>query len=195
MAVKSICKIDGCGKTSVARNLCNQHYRKWQRNGDPLGGRRPYGDAAKWIENILRVETDECIVWPFGKSGCGYGEIWSPVERRMIGAHVVICERLHGPRPSAHHQVAHSCGRGHLSCVTPSHLRWATYSENQIERADHGTSNRGTRHRSAKLTEAEVRTIRAAKGTVRRVVLAERFGVTPGNISNIMTGRLWYWLE
>jgi len=35
MATQTICKVEGCGKTSRARGWCNTHYRRWKRNGDP----------------------------------------------------------------------------------------------------------------------------------------------------------------
>jgi len=30
------CCIDGCNKRRKARGMCNTHYEKWRRNGDPL---------------------------------------------------------------------------------------------------------------------------------------------------------------
>jgi 5-methylcytosine-specific restriction endonuclease McrA len=36
-----ICSIDDCGKSAVARGWCDAHYRRWQRNGDPLAVARP----------------------------------------------------------------------------------------------------------------------------------------------------------
>ena len=33
-----ICSIEDCAKTARARGLCINHYRRWQRHGDPLGG-------------------------------------------------------------------------------------------------------------------------------------------------------------
>lgn len=38
MAIKSICKIEGCGKPAVGRLMCSSHYQRWQRHGDPLAG-------------------------------------------------------------------------------------------------------------------------------------------------------------
>ncbi len=34
-----VCAIDGCGKPRANRGWCHAHYHRWQRHGDPLGGR------------------------------------------------------------------------------------------------------------------------------------------------------------
>lgn len=36
---KKTCKIVACQKRAVAQDLCDRHYRRWVRYGDPLGGR------------------------------------------------------------------------------------------------------------------------------------------------------------
>jgi hypothetical protein len=38
------CSVDGCKRESYARTFCRAHYARWQRNGDPMGGRPPPGD-------------------------------------------------------------------------------------------------------------------------------------------------------
>lgn len=37
------CVIDGCGSAPFGHGWCNAHYKRWQRHGDPLGGRRQPG--------------------------------------------------------------------------------------------------------------------------------------------------------
>jgi DNA-binding Xre family transcriptional regulator len=53
----------------------------------------------------------------------------------------------------------------------------------------HGNSQRGERMHMSKLTDDAVREIRAS--TLPRTELAERFGVTPSNISYIKRGKTW----
>jgi hypothetical protein len=48
---------------------------------------------------------------------------------------------------------------------------------------------RGERHWKAKITEADVRAIRASKGTTRD--LAKQFGIAASTISNIRAGVRW----
>ena len=38
MTAQKICEIDGCGKPVCKRRMCNAHYLRWYKTGDPLGG-------------------------------------------------------------------------------------------------------------------------------------------------------------
>lgn len=89
----------------------------------------------------------------------------------------------------------HSCGKGHEACVAPGHLIWKTRAENEADKLEHGTSNRGERHGRAKITEAEARTILSLKGEVHQGKLAARFGVSQPTIADIHAGRRWAWLS
>lgn len=68
----------------------------------------------------------------------------------------------------------------------PGNVRWANRSQqNKNTRAD----NAGTSNAHAKLTDDDVRYIRAS--TAKRSVLAEMFGLAPTYISSIRTGKHW----
>lgn len=73
-------------------------------------------------------------------------------------------------------------------------MRWKTPSENQMDRVAHGTSNRGERCGSARLTENDVRTIRI-RSDERVGVLAREYGVTHGTIIAIRKRKSWAWLD
>jgi hypothetical protein len=64
------------------------------------------------------------------------------------------------------------------------------------EAADHGTTTRGERHPTAKLTSGDVKEIRAllAHGH-SQVSIGRRFGVTDSCIWHIAHGTTWGWLE
>lgn len=40
---KPPCSVDGCENPMRARTWCTNHYQRWERHGDPLGGRVPPG--------------------------------------------------------------------------------------------------------------------------------------------------------
>lgn len=192
MANSRVCSIPDCGKAAKALGWCQGHYKRHRKYGDPLAGATPHGEPLKWLSEHMSCDIEECVMWPFGRGGDGYGRVYDAGSMRL--AHRVMCERVHGPSPSDIHEVAHTCGKGRSGCVNAAHLRWATPSENQSDRIDHGTHSRGDRNAMAKLTEDDVIAIRRRATTERQVDLAAAFGVGQTTISAIVTGQNWNWL-
>jgi hypothetical protein len=81
----------------------------------------------------------------------------------------------HGEPPTARHEAAHSCGKGHLGCVHPGHLSWKTRNENRADMVRHGMLPRGTIVSTNKLTEDQVREIRSRMGSETGMALAAEF--------------------
>lgn len=190
MADERVCSIPGCGKRHGAKGWCYKHYDIWRNHGDPLFPIKTRGHNVKFIEYAIQFDGEQCLLWPFSLSGDGYGTSW--VEGKVIRVHRYICQRSHGKPPSAKHEAAHGCGQ--RACCNPKHLRWATRSENQMDRAIHDTHRRGTRSHLNKLTENDVREIRQLRGHLSQREIAEMFGVSSGSISMIWSGRSWAWL-
>lgn len=189
------CTIDGCGRVHEARGWCKKHYNRWWRHGDPLKTLIPmtaYGEPATFLAKAISHHGDDCLKWPYSTAR-GYGRI--KIYGRQRYAHRLICEAVHGAPPTPEYECAHNCGRGHEGCVNPSHLRWATSKENHADKLIHDTHQRGERHGRAKLTEADVHTIRRQLGTgqTQRSV-AKDFGVHKRTISDILSGATWSWL-
>ncbi|TIU63891.1 MAG: hypothetical protein E5W25_23745 [Mesorhizobium sp.] len=189
MGISRICKVDGCGKPLHAHGYCGAHAHRFRRHGDPLGGDVPRGYVRQFFEEVvLPYDGDDCLIWPFSKDGHGYAMLGDQAVPRLI------CEEAHGPAPTPKHQAAHSCGHGHMACVTKGHLRWATRTENEADKLIHGTSNRGVRHGMAKLTEADVLVIRSLRGHFLQREIAEQFGIAVPTVSDIQRRKLWAWL-
>lgn len=136
-------------------------------------------------------ETDDCILWPHSRSKrTGHGQLW--FEGRLEQVHVLACIRHHGPRPSGmvacHLPLV--CHNG--ACFNGRHLMWDTPQANRDHMKLDGTNNEGERHPQAKLTEADVREIRAryAAGGLLQRELADEFGVTRRTIGDVCT-RTW----
>lgn len=193
------CSIDGCNRNAHwtakgAKGWCGAHYWRWRKNGAPMAGRTAVGSALKWIQEVaLSHDSDQCLIWPFGRSSRGYGQ--AHVDGRNEMAHRVVCEEAHGPAPSPEHEAAHSCGKGEDACVSPIHLRWATPSENQMDRVEHGTSNRGERHGLTYLTEPQVLSIKRMSKTMTPVEIQAETGIDRRRVSAIAKGSTWGWLE
>lgn len=194
MATNRICSIPDCGKKHHSRTYCKMHYTRWTKHGDPLETIIALnGEPERFYQDVvLAYDGDECLIWPYAKAN-GYGVLTRDGKTRR--AHRLVCEEINGPPPTPKHDAAHSCGKGHLACVTKGHLFWKTRAENQADRIRHGTSNRGERHGMAKLTEAEAREIRAIRSAETNTTIAARYGISHRTVSDIQTGKSWGWVE
>jgi hypothetical protein len=187
------CCVEDCALEAKCKGMCKKHYSRFVRTGSPLGSPK-YGAAKRFLaEVVLPYQGDDCLAWPFAKTKEGYGLVHVGKDNRLVSR--IACEDEHGPSPTNKHEAAHSCGNGHLGCVTRKHLRWATRAENRQDMIDHGRSTRGTKCAQSKLTESQVIEIRALRGTSAQRDIASRFGVDPSTISRIRTGDTWSWLE
>jgi hypothetical protein len=156
------------------------------------------GSVSKWIQNIALLHaSDECLLWPFARNKAGYGLL----KRGLVPgtapsglANRVICEKVHGPAPTKAHEAAHSCGQGGSGCCSPHHLRWATRTENETDKVEHGTSNRGERQWNSKLTRPQVELIKSLVGELTHQAIADRFGVGRRQITKIANGQRWAWI-
>lgn len=194
MADKPICSIHDCDKPAKTRGWCIMHYQRWLSHGDPLGGSPKNYDASHFYSNVvLTHDGDDCLIWPFARTARGYAQMWHDGRSRYV--HRRLCEEIHGPAPTISHQVAHSCGRGDKGCVSKHHLSWKTPLENSFDKLEHGTILRGSQMWASKLNEDDVRKIIALKGTMRQIDIAEMFGVTRANISQIHLGKIWAWVR
>lgn len=112
----------------------------------------------------------------------------------------LVCEAFNGPSPDPSFHAAHWDGKPANCC--PSNLRWATPSENENDKARHGTGKQGARHHNARLGEEEVKNIRAAHRALRRRAdgriwngeaksLADSYGISISHLVHIAYGRRW----
>jgi hypothetical protein len=121
--------------------------------------------------------------------------------RTTTTVNVMVCETFHGPRPGRKYQAAHWDGNPSNNVL--SNLRWATPSQNARDSIRHGTfgptrpERTGESHHLAVLTEELVREIRGAydgkHGAYTR--LAQRYGVHPDTIKQVVTRVTWKHVE
>lgn len=195
MATNSICSITDCGKPTKAKDLCVKHYSRLLRHGDPMKKIKPRGEAIKFLQEVvLPYKGDECLFWPYSKTG-REGSGWVSWNGKGSRVSRVVCEEINGHPPTKLHQAAHSCGNGHLACATPNHLRWATPKENSADMISHGTSPRGERQGSSKLVRKDVLEIRSLEGQLSADKIAEMFGVGISQIRRIQKRKHWAWLD
>lgn len=185
-----VCSIDGCTDRHDSHGLCKFHAARMRRHGDPHAGgprRVPRGTLLRYIHEVaLPYDGDDCLLWPFGLVPAGYGSVRKNAPTSL--AHSTVCWFKYGPRPSANHEAAHSCGV--RQCVNPKHLRWATISENALDKDSHGTLIKGEVHRWTKLSDQQVlEVISLGSSNLSHPKIAARFGVSRSLVSKILQGK------
>lgn len=138
---------------------------------------RPNGDDGCWI--FTGAGT---------RSGTGHGKLL--VGGKLTYAHRLSYEVHVGPIPDGM-VVRHRCDVP--QCVNPAHLHLGTQADNVADNVRRGRVARGEAVKSAKLTEAKVREIRAryVPYTVSCQTLANEYGVSLKVIEKIVKRRAW----
>jgi len=85
--------------------------------------------------------------------------------------------------------VLHKCDNP--ICVNPLHLFVGTHADNMRDMVSKGRERGavGTKNGGAKLTEQQVKEIRASSEIYK--VISEKYGISDSMISNIKLGRSW----
>lgn len=109
------CSVTGCeNRTRLIRTLCQLHYRRWRRHGNPL-----VAQSRTAFRSWHHVQiTDTCWLWTGPLTPSGYA---------ANVAHRGIYQRLIGPVPDGL-ELDHLCRVRH--CVRPDHLEPVTRAEN-----------------------------------------------------------------
>lgn len=136
------CSFDGCGKSvhNLKRELCELHYARYLKYGDPALTGRP--DLGKTLERRFWEKVDKsgpiparrpdlgaCWVWTLPATSHGYGQFIVMRGKRGYPrrAHRVAWELVRGPVPRDL-DLDHLC-RNRI-CVNPDHLEPVTNEEN-----------------------------------------------------------------
>ena len=192
------CSIDGCENTARTMGMCNAHYLRFRAHGDLIGGGTLRGSPGKYFRDVvLPYRGAACLIWPYSRNAGGYGTMFAKKGVTTIVARRA-CEEVNGHPPSKEYHAAHKCGNGHLGCVASSHVEWKLPIDNSDDKMTHGTmfkKARGSLHPSSKLTESEVRQIRAGRGAETAGNVADRYGVKVETIKAIYAGRTWRHLK
>jgi hypothetical protein len=148
-----------------------------------------YADA----EGVVWVAGADGVIRPAKLSRHPKGYLRLAVRRggrrKRVYAHRLVNAAWNGPAPAPGMMTRHL--DGDPANNRPENLRHGTAAENSQDRQQHKPF-RGERNPKARLTAAQVETIRlAARLGVRNKALAAEFGVGSSAISDIVSGRNW----
>lgn len=135
---------------------------------------------------------NDCIEFRGGIAGSGYGYLY--VAGRQWLAHRFAWFCHHGEIPKDMF-VLHKCDN--RRCINPAHLFLGTHADNMADMVAKGRAwspkLRGEANGSAKLTEKQIRQIRAthALGDVTHQQLAEKYGVSCAHVGKIIRRKKW----
>lgn len=113
-------------------------------------------------------------------------------QKHQRRVHWLVLESFVGPRPDGM-EGRHLDGNPKNAAL--SNLEYGTPSQNQRDRIDHGTDDRGERSVSAKLTASDVLKIRELRGVLSQQSIALRFGVSRALVRAVLDRRQWSWLQ
>lgn len=179
-STKQGCSVEGCDRKHYAKGLCEMHWRRVRKHGDPLAG----ANHAPLTDRFWRYvcKGDGCWLWVGNRAPNGYGRIQSGGKgSRHVGAHRLSYEIHHGPIPEGV-VVMHSCDTP--ACVNPAHLSAGTHRDNTADMI-----TKGRRRGRMILTPDQVAEIRGSIEPAR--IVAPRYGVSKSTIWAIRSGQNW----
>lgn len=119
------CQILGCTAPAYCKELCQKHYARVKKHGDPhfIGKQWKLSPEDRFMSYVTK--TEECWLWQGTRFRLGYGSF--SVNGSPVSAHRFAYEMFVGAIPVGL-ELDHLCRVRH--CVNPSHLEPVTHQEN-----------------------------------------------------------------
>ena len=160
-------------------------YEGFYEAGD-LGNIRSVDRRVLWADGSIRLVKGKVLKQSL--SGNGYLLVTLCKDKGQIkhSVHSLILTAFKGPRPKDLDGCHNDGNRQNNRLLN---LRWDTRPKNCADKKLHGTYQCGEQIPSSKLTEDDIRAIRADSRLHR--IVAKDYGVTPSNISCIRRRESW----
>jgi hypothetical protein len=150
-----------------------------------------YPDESRLWSKVKRSARG-CWLWTASLDSCGRGQIGCEQEdgkKKNFRAARVAFHYANGPIPGDK-LVMHTCDN--KRCCRPSHLVLGTKRQNTQDAYDRHLIPHSQRHHWAKLTNQQVREIRALRDHgMKQQALADMFGCSRPTISVICARKVW----
>ncbi len=188
------CNVDGCCREAKSKGMCDKHYRRTRKYGDPLSfGSRIVDegdDVARFNAKFVRGNAHECWNWQGGTRPNGKGVLYGRhhlSNGSVIGAHRFAFQQVTGVLPVGMF-VCHTCDNP--LCVNPSHLFLGNHADNMRDMVAKGRSFKGAGENKkgrALLTNEQATELRMSSLTERE--LGIKYGMSAGNAGHIRRGK------
>lgn len=217
---KQTCIVAGCDRRRRGHGYCSMHWKRWKRNGTPhlhrpvaesLPGEEwrliPGTEGIYAASNLGRIKREGHHLGVIGRTWPGKliegstnqdGYLvmrpYRRPDRRTVAIHRLVALTFLGPCPEGL-EVNHIDGNRTNNAV--SNLEYVTHHENVLHAWEHGDiCRKGENNNRAKLTEDDVRAIRAAyeAGASTRV-LAKQYGLNQSAIWRAVSRKSWKHVE
>lgn len=156
--------------------------------------RQPSWEERYWSKVDRHTTAGGCWLWVGRRDSAGYGTIrWRQPDGRptLKRATHLAWKVTYGEWPARGTSLCHRCDNP--PCVRVDHLFRGTNRTNTADRTEKGRGAAGRRNGSARLSDDDVRAIRAryAAGDVTQTTLAAEFGVSQSLVSLIVLDKNW----
>lgn len=146
-----------------------------------------------------KLEGDDGRLWIILRQSLstkGYPQVNLMIDARSAtrSVHRLVLHAWTGPPPPGKPECRHLDGEKTNNYA--DNLAWGTSAENSADQARHGTTVKGGRNGSAKLSDDDIRTIRRMVSLgLSQEAIARKFGVTRTAVGRVITGHNWGWLQ